>query len=488
MKDAIWFAQSANHWCEYRDHDCTQPCPLSAAEKKLREAHHHWHACGNNYHNPESFGYSLNATIQTLRNVTFALQSSKSKIPGFDEWYPLEQKSMKTDPLLKWVVDSRNKVVKQGDLTTWSESRVLIIHDYSDEAEIIKRENQIWNELETSPAINSKSRHIERPVSMDPSASHASLGLDKLPLSIKQRLTIYYERRWVEESIPDYEVLTILSYCYGKLRQLIQRGHEFLGLNTNSNRRDALATDDGFNGRLPCMVSTREFRTMRRRYLDSTEVKEYLNRKPVFDAKAFAKIIDEERYGPRPNFPAEAIGDAQKKNQLISLASFYSEIAKGILLSGEEHGWYSYYLKKGTVVDSRIHATVDGQGKRAIAAEIAYTALRSNADAVVMINEVWISEPQLTKDGAIFPPSLAAERGEAISVDAIAKSGARASLLIPFQTLSGISPERVVRIDQVEEISDDLELFFSPLFEVWGLNEHPTGEKFWRMQKRRKSF
>jgi len=63
-----------------------QHCPLLPLTP-LAEAHLLWHQALTNYQEPDAFRANLNATIQSLRNVTFALQSEKHSVANFEEWY-----------------------------------------------------------------------------------------------------------------------------------------------------------------------------------------------------------------------------------------------------------------------------------------------------------------------------------------------------------------------------------------------------------------
>ena len=58
-------------------------CPIPAAHRRLKEAHLLWHQTLDKYQEPDAFRANLNATIQALRNVTFALQAEKHSIPDF---------------------------------------------------------------------------------------------------------------------------------------------------------------------------------------------------------------------------------------------------------------------------------------------------------------------------------------------------------------------------------------------------------------------
>ncbi len=62
-------------------------CPIINSHNKLIETHILWHQTADFYQDPQRFNANLNATIQSLRNITFALQSEKDVIPNFHIWY-----------------------------------------------------------------------------------------------------------------------------------------------------------------------------------------------------------------------------------------------------------------------------------------------------------------------------------------------------------------------------------------------------------------
>src|SRR5262245_32807775 len=68
------------------------------------------------WHNPPQFRANLNAFLQALRNVTFALQSTLADQPRFRSWYEHQQNAMRSDPLLRKFVEGRNIVVKRRNL------------------------------------------------------------------------------------------------------------------------------------------------------------------------------------------------------------------------------------------------------------------------------------------------------------------------------------------------------------------------------------
>jgi hypothetical protein len=79
---------------------------------------------------PDQFRLDLNNTIQALRNVTFLLQKIKPHFPIFEEWYSTWQNIMRADHLMRWLVEARNVIVKEGDLETYSIARVSVVDSW----------------------------------------------------------------------------------------------------------------------------------------------------------------------------------------------------------------------------------------------------------------------------------------------------------------------------------------------------------------------
>jgi hypothetical protein len=58
------------------------------------------------------------------RSVTFTLQNLSSKAEGFDEWYSAEQEVMKADSLMKYFLNLRNEILKQGKLNVSTSAHI----------------------------------------------------------------------------------------------------------------------------------------------------------------------------------------------------------------------------------------------------------------------------------------------------------------------------------------------------------------------------
>lgn len=485
-------------WCRHEFRRCPEKCPLSAAEARLREAHRRWHDCLLSYQDAEDFRDTLNSAIQALRNVTFMLQAAKAQLPGFNDWYAAEQEAMRADPVLRWLVDARNMIVKQKDLETRSWLRVRLVTGYDDEAIEEEREQRTWEEL-----LRGDPARITESVSHAPVETTFEAVLDRLlgldlPMRVRQEATVVLERRWVVDTIPNYELLSLLAHAYGRLHSIISRAHELLGLQlvrvavpltpdaeVPSDRR--VLKELPMDGRLPCMGSSREQRSSRFRLVDRTEVDEFANWDPGA-GPVDPGLRDRLRatYGEMPPIPRSKLGDAQSTKEIETLAQWYANLATAILRTGQDHGWFTFYLREGTVVGSRVHMATDAQGKQAISSEIARAAVELEADAVVVTSEVWWSPLSRTPDGAYLPPSMHAARREAVLVQALAKSGVEANITIPFSVVGGEPPNRKVIIDESMENAVTEVGLLLPTMRAWGIQRlRKRGDAFFKGSRHR---
>lgn len=478
-------------WCEHEYKHCPSGCPIETAENRLREAHRRWHDCADSYNSPEDFRDGLNSAIQALRNVTFALQSVKSEIDGFESWYAEEQDLMKADPVLRWIVASRNTIVKQDDLKTSSQLKVTVVPSYDAEAASVADEQMAWSELPHAKPGAVVDTTLDVPVELTIEEVLAELTHVDLPMSIRQEATVLFEHRWVDEKMSSYELLALLAHSYGHLNSLLTRCHELLNMrrvripipeSDKENRVEAFEELEGLsiNERLPCMSSTRQYRITRIRLADGSEVKEFKNWHVEYDAAVAKEAVESGIYGVQPEFDHDAVGEMQTDTQLGVLVATYAEIARGILRSGQDHGWFSYFFRKGRMAGALVHATIDKQGKHAIASEISRKALELGADTVLMIGEAWTSKMEQTPDGAYVPPSLHPEKTEVLVVDAVSKSGATAGGILSFHTLAGEPPHREVEIGEFTTQSSASNIL-SPTRAAWGISAL-AGAAFWRAQ------
>jgi len=87
----------------------------------------------------------------------------------------------------------------------------------------------------------------------------------------------------------------------------------------------------------------------------------------------------------------------------------------------------------------------------------------------------------MTPDGAYIAPGLHEDRQEALLIHALARSGAEASIMLPFRVLGGEPPHRCVEIDEpMPNAASDVGLM-QPTRRAWGVGApRRRGEAFFK--------
>ena len=189
---------------------------MTAVLGRLKQVNRLWHQAEVAYFDPPAFRVALQNCITTARTVTFILQSHKSAIPGFDEWYKTYTDRFALDPVMRWAVNARNKIEKQGDLETRSQVRAELVAAYA------HNPSTLW-----LPAINATPEQIRLSIPAKFLDEHAiNTGI------------LAIERRWVDAQLPEHEILDALAYVYGQLALLVVALHDHLGWSIPQQRPD----------------------------------------------------------------------------------------------------------------------------------------------------------------------------------------------------------------------------------------------------------
>jgi hypothetical protein len=184
-----------------------------ALNRRLKEINKFWQQACSDYQDLDEFLSSINALIQALRNLTFILQSNKDSIPGFDTWYIKKQEEMRKNELLSWLVDSRNRIVKQEDLKLKSVAKISIVN---------------WNEQKLLEFdINPLLRPMEILIFI-PQEEIKKILKDSRDGALK------IERKWVIDTLPNYETLNALATCYLELKSIVKDSYIQAGISINT--------------------------------------------------------------------------------------------------------------------------------------------------------------------------------------------------------------------------------------------------------------
>jgi hypothetical protein len=107
---------------------------LRRAEETLKTARHGLDDLVNEDKSRRFTG--LRNLIVFGRSFTWVLQNLRSAIPeSFDEWYKPEQEKMVMDPLMRYFIDARNELEKQGKLSVATNAT---IHSFSPHTDMKK--------------------------------------------------------------------------------------------------------------------------------------------------------------------------------------------------------------------------------------------------------------------------------------------------------------------------------------------------------------
>ena len=184
---------------EHELEEIDAPPALEPAYTTLLDAHEQWHDAFDAYHEPRVLRRHVDTLIQSLRNVTFRLQSAKGECPlAFDPWYERWQALMKSDPKMKWLHDARTEVVKRSGIQPASFALVRVIDSYNEPTETLLR--------------------------LPPTVSTPSL-FDRARVQIPEELRPYVAleilRRWTTPGLKNQELLLVFAHCFHVLDALL---------------------------------------------------------------------------------------------------------------------------------------------------------------------------------------------------------------------------------------------------------------------------
>jgi hypothetical protein len=426
-----------------------QSCPTPTAHKRLAEADRWWRGCRDAYDDPPGFRANLNACLQALRNVTFALQKEKRSIPDFDTWYPQQQELMRADPIMKWLINSRNQVVKSGDLELLSTATMRAILQYQDIA------SAVTESLPDSTTTRVKTL----PLYARPSDYHTFLA--GVPSAILAQSSIFIERRWVDKALPDRELLDALAHCYGSLSGLLDRAHAQAGVPSHAPLSQetgrALKGQLAHKGRPPYMITTLEMRTTHYRFGGNELVRSdvhTLNLPKTMSARAMRRY--------NVSRLQQEMGTA--KETVFDYMTPLMTQARHVLQKDKNHVFIAF-LFKGTMIYAIQGATFhDRATKHAYVRELANQIAANGVDGIITLGELWYTDIALDDEGSVIAPQERPDKREALEVYAETKDGGHRSSLTFFH-------RRFSRIVFDDEHAQEEEAvknnFMHPIRQVW---------------------
>jgi len=341
-------------------------CPLANADRRLCDGLKLWVETRNMYFHPDRFRLSLNNTIQTLRNITFVLQSAKNSVGAnrFDQWYIYWQEEMRSDPKMKWLIESRNIIVKQGDLETYSKARMSIITSW-DEPSSVEFDVNLFDEAISKGVIDK--------------LSHADLDSEVALLK--------FERRWVDSRLPEEEILEVLAHGFRVLSRIVFDAHVSLLNEVDQNNCDWFGVAMPSGGEIPpCMFGQQWDRTV---WFDMKKNFSIVKVSMMSGDEVLNGLDGDEIIKRYPNSPI--MSNRLKATSLEEKAVVLFEQAKYLLQVDGGHvpiAFLVYSNGTTTIVELNME---DRSEKHLVYRKIAEHVEKTGPVELYMINECWVS-------------------------------------------------------------------------------------------------
>ncbi|HWY48373.1 MAG TPA: hypothetical protein VNX70_13385 [Bryobacteraceae bacterium] len=411
--------------------------PLDPVLRRLKQVNVHWHEALSMYFEPNRFRIAIQNCITTSRSVTFILQSHKHVIPGFDEWYAPWQSRFGGDPIMRWAVQARNKIEKQGDLETLSQMRFELVVGYAG--------NPVSNWATVK--INCSTDQIRRSIPANLLSQHV---IDNGVLSV--------ERRWVDSELPGSEVLDALAHVYGQLALLVVSLHSHLGVPIpQPDRGEHLLWNLREDGRLPSMECPLEERAVYIAVKDGSILgyrREFGRSGPDALKKA------QRRYGhfKPPNRLTES-------STFMEVAKAYFDIARVVMARDGYHMTMFIPLKGARQIGLVAAQPENRAAKYMLMRDIARYVRRAGADGLLHIGEAWIEPFDDIPRGGYA--DQATNRLEVLAMTAANEQGQLLSFSAKIERKL-VKKHKVKRLGPTEIEEDARSISMAPVLEVWG--------------------
>ncbi len=390
-----------------------------------------WHAMSGAYMEPDSFRMHLNSLIQGLRNVTFMVQKQKADLAGYEDWYTKFVKDITPKPLMRWAVKSRNRIVKESDLELLSEAKIRWVVNW-----VAKEERK----FAFPPRMSS--RQMLEVIFSDP--GNPRVGV------------VTISRRWVDKSLPDYELLHATREIFIELSRLLQAGHTAAGV-----------TSCAMDKREPaCVAPAISVHPLACMDINSGLRQEHVDLEDGFGINEIEHVImrDERevekanrRYG---SFSVTASGPIEAAPQLMESACM-------VLRKDKCHMPMMWSYRDGKIVDMISPNFLDQNGKYLMFHRLADRVETLRADGIVLVIEAWWApDDKRDAQGLLIPPRDREDRQEVLHVAAATRAGERLSLLSPF---SRSEAGEIIFGETISGPDEELGVLgpFLPIFERW---------------------
>lgn len=403
-------------------------CPIRDSHQRFEDAHLFWHEALNCYSTPKEFRRRLNSCLQEMRNFTFILQKELKRNPTFEAWYEVWQDRLKQDSTMQWLNTSRVNVVHKKDLTLHSSAEVRVVATYDDAAEAVSR--GISGEAN---GTNRSKQQTERGFFTDPENTTREIIGEivnrDLPKSVLEQATVTIERIWRESTLPNSEVLTVLSNCFGVYWELMKEAHELLHADIDvcsvakANDHSIQVTKFGDSFRPRCMMTSRKERTRTVRLRDGVMLSGAV--------EIEVPLPDEVGNSTRRRSGELAEVEIEDPSDIFSMIPYYVAEAKKILESKRQHDWLVFLFRGRSVQVLQLEAE-DSADKRGLIQMVAEHCARDACDGIIFVGEAWHSPISFAEDGVPMAAVQHPERVERILIHAETSDGRSETVMVPI--------------------------------------------------------
>ncbi len=372
----------------------------SAAGRRLEQAHQLWHRALDSYPSVDDFCLAVNNLLQTLRTVTFVLQKSLTHRDGFDSWYADRQREMNSDAVMRWAVEARNHIEKEGDLDLRSTARVSVTASWL---------SSPYEEFDVSPLIPAE-------------AIAVAMAPLEIPDKIRREGVFTVERRWVTASLPDHELLEACAHVYDVLKVVVS------GAEATFGETEAGVQSGDERKRLDCMVAGRDERTARL-HLQTGDFLVYKRARMLPDPDD--KERASQHYGPG----LDAI--PKSGDTLESRVRWYHQIGRVILETDGSCTMVAFLYREGRLVSQIVLSPEDQQDKYLLMEHVAEEAVTLGADEVIVSAEVWMATARKGEPLGLVRAGDREDRTEGFMTNGVNRAGQVLVLMTPFSTAGG---------------------------------------------------
>lgn len=380
---------------------------------------------------PDAFRRTLNTTIQELRNVSFLVQKQKAVLADFDVWYPQWQNEVRSDPVMRWIVESRNLIVKQGDLDLLSKMTMRYHLNW-----LVAHESEVNFPPRTPLPVAARLLTEE-------------FGLPPMGL-------VTVRRRWTDYRLSSRELLDALASAYKWCVLLLHRAHLAVGI---TECQVSLAISDCEDGsEFPeCMVNLATYTEVSLNLADMEPIglrNHIVSRDEEMERQAI------ERYG-KPERYAALLKDAR---DAIGAVDAFILAGQQILAVEDDLAVLAVYFADGKPISMEGGKSQDHYGKVLWADSVAATALKLGATGVLISADSWYARVTHTALDQL-PLAERSDRRDALSVVAVTKDGRLLSKSLPYERKDDGS----AIFGQVNSGPAGHLRYLDPLRKAWGL-------------------